>query len=276
MQSPSTGSLDPNQTRGLQYVEVFGDRLSRNGQRLGDLGQGEWSPGAKALEDAPTNRIGDGSKDVGHDLIICNQGVACQPVESPHTVVESKTRVLLRKIYRRRNSSVGIGAFIVAVSCLFGIAIPGGAASRTKDIFGWLEKVQVGESRLEMEAKLDTGADTSSLDASRVRRYREKDGDRWVEFLVVDKVSGRRIRYKKRLIRYAYIKEHEGPSQRRPVVRIQICLGDHLDEVEVSLADRSGFQYPILLGRNALENVALVDAAESFTSDPSCSAEIDR
>ena len=39
-----------------------------------------------------------------------------------------------------------------------------------------------------MEAKLDTGADTSSLDASKVRRYREKDGDRWVEFLVVDKV----------------------------------------------------------------------------------------
>ncbi len=165
---------------------------------------------------------------------------------------------------------------IAAVSCVLGTVDPGSAASRSKDIFGWVERVQVGESQLEMEAKLDTGADTSSLDASKIRRYREKDGDRWVEFLVVDSVSGRRIRYKKRLVRYAYIKEHEGPSQRRPVVRIQICLGDHLDEIEVSLADRSGFQYPILLGRNALKNVALVDAAESFTTEPRCAVEADR
>lgn len=150
---------------------------------------------------------------------------------------------------------------------------PSGAASRKKDIFGWVERVEIGNSRLMMEAKLDTGADTSSLDASKIRRYREKDGDRWVEFLVVGKNSGRRIRYKKRLIRYAYIKEHEGPSQRRPVVEIAVCLGGHFDEVEVSLVDRSGFQYPVLLGRNALANVALVDAGESFTTDPSCPSE---
>lgn len=145
------------------------------------------------------------------------------------------------------------------------------AASRSKDIFGWVERVEVGESRLELEAKLDTGADTSSLDATKIRRYRQKDGDRWVEFLVVDRAGGRRIRYKKRLIRYAYIKEHEGPSQRRPVIQMEICLGDHLAEVEMNLVNRSGFDYPILLGRNALEDVALVDASESFTTPPECS-----
>jgi hypothetical protein len=75
------------------------------------------------------------------------------------------------------------------------------------------------------------------------------------------------------LIRYAYIKEHEGPSQRRPVVQIEVCLGDHLDEIEVSLVDRSGFQYPVLLGRNALENVALVDAGERFAAEPNCPSE---
>jgi hypothetical protein len=150
---------------------------------------------------------------------------------------------------------------------------PSRATSRKKDIFGWVEKVEIGKSRLEMEAKLDTGADTSSLDASKIRRFREKDGDRWVEFLVVDKDSGRRIRYKKRLIRYAYIKEHDRPSQRRPVVRMEICLGDHLGDVEVSLVDRGEFKYPLLLGRNALENVALVDASDSFTTEPNCPTE---
>jgi hypothetical protein len=165
--------------------------------------------------------------------------------------------------------SVALPAFLFVVL----LVEPSWAVSRKKDIFGWVERVEIGKSRLKMEAKLDTGADTSSLDASKIRRYRERDGDRWVEFLVIDRNSGRRIRYKKRLIRYAYIKEHEGPSQRRPVVQVEICLGDHLDEVEVSLVDRSGFQYPVLLGRNALENVALVDAGESFTTEPTCPSE---
>ena len=142
--------------------------------------------------------------------------------------------------------------------------------TKRKDIFGWVEEVEIGTSRLRMKAKLDTGADTSSLDASKIRRFKTKDGDRWIEFLVRDKVSGRRIRYKKRLVRYANIKEHEGPSQRRPVVKLEVCLGDHRKVVEVSLIDRSGFQYPMLLGRNTLENIALVDSSESFTTRPAC------
>ena len=142
--------------------------------------------------------------------------------------------------------------------------------AKRKDIFGWAEEVEIGTSRLKMKAKLDTGADTSSLDASKIRRFRSKNGDRWIEFLVKDKDSGRRIRYKKRLIRYANIKEHEGPSQRRPVVELEVCLGDHRKVVQVSLVDRSGCQFPMLLGRNALENIALVDSSESFTTRPAC------
>lgn len=168
-------------------------------------------------------------------------------------------------------SILGLAISCWLLPCDFDAAI---AASRSKDIFGWIEKVEIGESRLLLEAKLDTGADTSSLHASKIHRYRQKNGDRWVNFLVTDSDTGRRIRFKKRLIRYAYIKEHEGPSQRRPVVRMQICLGDHLDEVEVSLVDRSGFDYPVLLGRNALEQVALVDAGEENTTPPDCSHEV--
>ena len=160
---------------------------------------------------------------------------------------------------------------VCAVLLLASINAFGG--TKRKDIFGWAEEVEIGTSRLKMKAKLDTGADTSSLDASKIRRFKTKDGDRWVEFLVKDKDSGRRIRYKKRLIRYANIKEHEGPSQRRPVVELEVCLGDHRKVVEVSLVDRSGFQYPILLGRNTLEDIALVDSSDSYTSQPTCQVE---
>lgn len=144
--------------------------------------------------------------------------------------------------------------------------------SLKKEILGWVEHVRVGKSRLELTAKLDTGADTSSLDATRIRRFRGKDGNRWVEFRVEDS-TGRRVRFKKPLVRTAYIKEHKGPSQKRSVVLMEICLGEYLQEVEVTLVDRSDFAYPVLLGRNALEGLAVIDPALTLTREPRCPIE---
>lgn len=144
------------------------------------------------------------------------------------------------------------------------------AAAVRKDIFGWVERVLVGDSQLELQAKLDTGADTSSIHATGIRRFRSANRRLWVEFRLADVVAGRTVRFKKRLVRYAYIKEHEGPSQKRPVVNLTVCLGDHEKEIEVSLVDRSGFQYPVLLGRNALEGHVVVDPELRFTAEPAC------
>ena len=164
-----------------------------------------------------------------------------------------------------------LGAILVLV---VGSPIEAGAAE--KDIFGWTEHVLVGRSQLAMEAKLDTGADTSSIDASKIRRYRNENKKLWIEFRLTDDDSGRSIRYKKRLVRYAYIKKHDGPSQKRPVVKMALCLGDHPMEIEVSLVDRSGFAFPVLLGRNALEGLAVVDSELEFTADPTCPSEEDQ
>lgn len=150
------------------------------------------------------------------------------------------------------------------------VCVSGPARADKKDIFGWVEHVLVGESQLDLQAKLDTGADTSSLHATKIRRYRSSNKKLWVEFRLTDESTGRSIRFKKKLIRYAYIKEHEGPSQKRPVVGLTICLGDHEKEIEVSLVDRSGFQYPVLLGRNALEGHVVVDPELRYTASPGC------
>jgi hypothetical protein len=147
------------------------------------------------------------------------------------------------------------------------------AQAGKKDIFGWVEHVLVGDSQLDLMAKLDTGADTSSIHATKIRRYRSSNRELWLDFRLTDESSGRTIRFKKKLVRYAFIKEHEGPSQKRPVVDMTICLGDHKKEIEVSLVDRGVFQYPVLLGRNALEGHVIVDPELSLTAKPSCSPE---
>ncbi len=139
-----------------------------------------------------------------------------------------------------------------------------------KDLFGWAEKVILGVENLHLEAKLDTGADTSSLHAQNIRRVRRGE-KRLVRFEIEDDESGEIISVARPLVRRARIKRHSGEHQRRYVVTIDVCLGSHLlRDVEVSLIDRSAFQYPVLLGRSALEGVAVVDPAVTFTAAPTC------
>jgi hypothetical protein len=141
-----------------------------------------------------------------------------------------------------------------------------------QDLFGWVESVLVGKRQMALKAKLDTGAETSSLDASDIRYLRRRpSGQRFVEFRLSDEDSGRTVNFKKRLVREARIKQHDGSFQTRPVVIVSICLGDHLQNVEVTLIDRSEFLYPVLLGRRALAGLAVVDPDLTFTRDPNCS-----
>ena len=146
------------------------------------------------------------------------------------------------------------------------------AEENTRTIFGYVEYVRVGPSRLELKAKLDSGAETSSVDAHSIDVYKE-NGKRRVRFAVTSRSSGEEIWFDEPLVRNVRIKQHGGGIQRRPVVRMDICLGGESRNVMVNLTDRSNFIYQLLLGRSALEGFALIDPALTFTQGPNCVAE---
>ena len=174
----------------------------------------------------------------------------------------------------RRGPRRGLAVVACLTVALTGAAPMAATAASVdkRDLFGWLERVELGKSRLEMEAKLDTGADVSSLHTERIRHFR-RNGRRWVEFRVRDAESGRVVRFRKRVLRTARIKQHEGGPQRRSVIELELCLGEHMRRIEINLTDRSEFTTPVLLGREALEGIAVVDPAETFTSLPDCPPE---
>ena len=159
----------------------------------------------------------------------------------------------------------------VAISAL-ALALAGSAVAAEPDIFGWAEPVVLVETGFELEAKLDTGAETSSLDAIDIRRFRRK-GESWVRFTVEDQGEDEEVRLERPLLRRVLIKRHDGDSQRRSVVSLTVCLGDHRREVEFSLIDRSEFTYPVLLGRSALAGIAVVDPDQTNLSEPACGDE---
>ena len=121
---------------------------------------------------------------------------------------------------------------------------------------------------LELAAKLDTGAQHSSLDAGSVDRI-ERDGRPWVRFSVTD-AKGRTVAFERPLVRTAIIRRHGGRVQERDVVRLGLCIGSVYREVEVNLIDRTGFDYRMLVGRSFLAGNLLVDAGRSYLLAPRC------
>ena len=154
--------------------------------------------------------------------------------------------------------------------CLFLACTANVYADSAKSIFGWVEKVRIDSEELTLRAKLDTGATTSSLNAQNIEHF-ERDGDEWVRFEVADPKDDKKgIEFERKIERGVKIKRHGGEFQRRDVVRMGICLGHVYREVEVSLADRKGFNYQVLIGRNFMEGFVVVDPDSTFTADPSC------
>lgn len=138
---------------------------------------------------------------------------------------------------------------------------------------GWVEKLRISPAGIPLKAKLDTGALTSSLHATDIALF-ERDDETWVRFtLDVEDAAGQqhRLHIERPKVRGVRIKEHEGEYDRRPVVMMQFCLAGQQHEAQFTLADRSRFIYPVLLGRRFMEGVAIVDPGATFVTDPDCS-----
>lgn len=144
------------------------------------------------------------------------------------------------------------------------------AENRNLEILGWVENAWLRDPAIEIKAKLDTGAETSSLDAEIVKKFR-KGGKRWVRFKVRDWESGEEYLLVRERVRTVGIIQHDGSRQVRPVVEFSMCIAGRDLETEVSLVDRQEFLYPLLLGRNALEDFALVDPGNTFLGGSECS-----
>ncbi len=156
------------------------------------------------------------------------------------------------------------------------LALPVMAAEPT--LYGRYENIGLPEIDQTLKAKMDTGAYTASLSAKDIELF-SRDGEEWVRFRLATKDADGKV-YEHKLSRISKIKsrideEDEGDApelSKRPVVDLELCLGDVKRTVEVNLVDRSHFNYPLLIGAKALrEFKAAVNPAKRFTAgEPDC------
>jgi hypothetical protein len=152
---------------------------------------------------------------------------------------------------------------------LFGLlvlALP--AIAGQKKVVGWIEKVRIYPGNFIVHAKLDSGAEYSSLHAANLTRF-QRDGRPWVRF-ELDNRDGKKVTIERPLLREATIKRHYLKAQKRPVIKIGVCLGNLYKETEVNLVDRTGFNYRMLIGRKFMEGHVIIDPSATYTVEPHC------
>lgn len=168
--------------------------------------------------------------------------------------------------------------FLLLISLLL---VPGLGVAAEKTVYGLNEYAKLAGIDLEVAAKLDTGAKTASLSARDIKRFK-RNGESWVRFyLAIDTAHSHPIELP--LARVSKIKRRAGdydPDEgknytARPVIALEVCMGTALRSIEVNLTDRSTFQYPLLIGSEALKRFdALVDPSLKYAAGkPACATD---
>lgn len=161
---------------------------------------------------------------------------------------------------------------IVGMMALSMFALTPSAFASNDLIMGWIEEIALKPWNLVAKAKLDTGADTASLHGKDITRF-VQNGNEWIRFILeVEDEEGLLQQYEieRQVTRNVRIKRHGNKYQLRPVIDMEFCMGSQVYKTEFSVTDRAHFNYPVLLGRNFLNGLGMVDSSSTYQTQLHC------
>lgn len=140
-------------------------------------------------------------------------------------------------------------------------------------VVGWHEWVSFPDLGIQrIAAKIDTGARTSALHARDVVMVKGENGETLAEFtppllrhqsdFTVWPAGGvRRVRAP--LVDERWVKSSNGKEEPRWVIHTTFVLGEVTFTSEITLTNRGGMRFPMLIGRQALRGRFLVNPGRS-------------
>ncbi|CDZ76071.1 hypothetical protein BN59_00335 [Legionella massiliensis] len=144
-------------------------------------------------------------------------------------------------------------------------------AANTKIVYGYVEKATLVDKGMVLSAKLDTGAKSASLSAININEI-VQNGKTYLHFTVLGKKE--QMEFTAEYLGKVKIKARAGENQspqnkiasiRRPVVLMTVQIGDKIRKIPVNLTNRKRFNYPLLLGRDAIIAFdGLIDPSHAF------------
>jgi hypothetical protein len=130
---------------------------------------------------------------------------------------------------------------------------------KEKQIIGRREKIDFPELGLfGIEAKVDTGAYTTALHCYDIKVVNDH---LYFKPLSPDAVNnGKEVIFKEFFKKE--IKNSFGDVEERYIIRTKVKIGKRIIKSLISLTDRGGMRYPVLLGRKLLKNRFVVDVSQ--------------
>lgn len=128
-------------------------------------------------------------------------------------------------------------------------------SASTLKIIGRIELVDLPKWEFYgLEAKIDTGAFTSSLHCHHIEPFLKND-ERWIRFFILDPdhdaYNDQKLEMP--LFDQREVKSSNGERELRYFVQTEIQFYDKVYAIEFSLTDRSAMKYPLLIGRKFLK-----------------------
>jgi len=149
-------------------------------------------------------------------------------------------------------------------------------------VLGWKEEASLPEWGIKrLRVKLDTGAKTSAIHVSsmEVVGHHELDGHRLPVLDLVIPLSrirpDRVARTRAKVVGYRSVRDTGANAERRPLVRTRLVCGPIDADIEVTVTDRTGMIFRMILGRQALSGHAVVDPEQGYTTARSAKRSVD-
>ena len=133
-------------------------------------------------------------------------------------------------------------------------------------IIGRVESVHLPDlSNNSLDAKINTGAYTSSLHCHSVEVYSVKGKNR-VRFYILDpshpEYEGKC--FESPVYKIKKIKSSNGIVSDRVIIKQKIIFGGQTSTIQLSLSNRSDMKYPLLIGRRFITGKFLVDVSKKY------------
>lgn len=135
-----------------------------------------------------------------------------------------------------------------------------------KKIIGRIEKIDLPNlSLFNLDAKVDTGAYTSSLHCHQIEPF-VRDGSNWVKFYVLDPdhPEYEETLYECAVHKLKKVRSSNGQIEERVIIKQKTQFQKYKRTIELSLTNRSEMKYPVLLGRKFLSDSFLVDVSKKY------------
>lgn len=130
-----------------------------------------------------------------------------------------------------------------------------------KMILGGEEYIYVKQAQATLSARIDTGASISSITAQNIEEF-ERSNKKYLRFDII--ANDRTIHVEAPFVRQIDIRQSSRDEvQWRPSVKLSIKIGDYSATSEFTLVNREKLNYPLLIGRNVLTDIAVVDVSRN-------------